>query len=105
LPDATQLHPSTINVLLDAAMRVTVPDVVTPPIAWLGPNRETERFAFTRVAFEYPIGGTRRDAWIYTAERSPHRLNMALVQILAPWIDGNHTDSAANFTLTDNQSI
>jgi hypothetical protein len=88
LPDASRLHAATINVLLHAAIRITVPDLVTPPIPWLGPDREPERFAFTRLGFEYPIAGPRQDAWLYTAERSPHRFNMALVEILAPWTDG-----------------
>ncbi len=88
LSDADRLYPATINVLLDAAIRITVPDVVTPPLSWRGPNLPDERFAFTRVGFEYPIGSARQDAWIYTAERSPHRFNMIFVEILAPKIEG-----------------
>jgi hypothetical protein len=88
VPEASLLHPATINVLLSTALRVTVPDIVTPPLSWLGPNRESERFALTRIGFEYPIEGAQHQAWIYTTERSPNRLNMLLVEILAPWIEG-----------------
>jgi hypothetical protein len=88
LPQVSRFHPATINVLLTTALRITVPDIVTPPLHWLGPNRESERFALTRVGFEYPINSPQHEAWIYTTERSPNRFNMLLVELLAPWIDG-----------------
>jgi hypothetical protein len=90
IPDAAQLHPATINVLFPtgAAIRITVPDIVTPPLPWRGPNLASERFAFTRIGFEFPVGGSPIDAWIYTPEQSHHRFDMGLIEILAPKIEG-----------------
>ncbi len=90
VPDVARLHPATINVLfpIGAAIRIAVPDIVTPPLPWRGSNQPSERFAFTRIGFEFPVGGTRVDAWIYTAEQSHHRFDMGLIEILAPKIEG-----------------
>ncbi len=90
VPDAARLHPATINVLFPtgAAIRITVPDIVTPALPWRGPNLMSERFAFTRIGFEFPVGGTPLDAWIYTAEQSHHRFDMGLIEILAQKIEG-----------------
>jgi hypothetical protein len=90
VPDAERLHPATINVLfpIGAAIRITVPDIVTPALPWRGPNLPSERFALTRIGFEFPVGGAPVDAWIYTAEQSHHRYDMGLIEILAEKIEG-----------------
>jgi hypothetical protein len=90
VPDAAGLHPGTINVLFPegAGIRITVPDIVTPPLAWRGPGLASERFALTRVGFEFPPGNPAVDAWIYTAEQSHHRFDMGIVEVLARKIEG-----------------
>jgi len=76
----------TINVQLDHALDVRIPDIVTPPIVWQPDATEGERFGFTKVEFE--VLQSKYMAWIYGAEFSAHRFNYMLVELLAPSIEG-----------------
>ena len=76
----------TINVQLDHALDVRIPDIVTPPIAWQTNSTAGERFGFTKVELEFLQ--KRHSAWIYTAEFSAHRFNYMLVELLAAPIEG-----------------
>jgi len=85
-PEIDDCRTGTINIQLDHALDVRIPDIVTPPIAWEKDAGPGERFGFTRVALELPSG--RHDAWIYGAEFSSHRFNYMLVEVLARPIEG-----------------
>jgi hypothetical protein len=79
-PQIDICHIGTINLALDLALDVRIPDIVTPPIAW-GNSGGDERFGITKVELE--VLQQRHEAWIYVAEFSPHRLNYKLAEVLA----------------------
>jgi hypothetical protein len=85
-PEIDGCHVGTINVQLDHALDVRIPDVVTPPLAWQPNLNSGERFGFTAVELEFL--GSRYQAWIYGAEFSPHRFNYMLVELVARPITG-----------------
>ena len=76
----------TINVQLDHALDVRIPDIVTPPIAWQSSSDVGERFGFTKVELEFL--NQRHAVWIYGAEHSSHRFNYMLVEVLAHPLEG-----------------
>jgi hypothetical protein len=80
-------HDGTINVLLGNALQVSLPDIVTPPIAWDPANPHAdERFGITEIELE--IWDTPNRAWLYTAERSSHRFNNMIAEVIAEPING-----------------
>lgn len=85
-PEIEECKTGTINIQLDHALDVRIPDVVTPPIAWQPGSNTGERFGFTRVELE--VLQQRYQAWIYGAEFSPHRFNYMLVEVVARPIEG-----------------
>jgi hypothetical protein len=85
-PQIDDCRIGTINVQLDHALDVRMPDIVTPPIAWQPGSNAGERFGFTKIGLELLNG--RQEAWIYTAEYSAHRFNYMLVEVLARPIEG-----------------
>lgn len=85
-PEIDDCRIGTINIQLDHALDVRMPDIVTPPIAWEPLSNAGERFGFTRIEFEFLE--LRHQAWIYGAEFSSHRFNYMLVEVVARPIDG-----------------
>jgi hypothetical protein len=85
-PEIDACQTGTINVQLDHALDVRIPDIVTPPIVWHSDSNIGERFAFTKIELEF--FECRYKAWIYGAEFSPHRFNFNLVEVVARPIDG-----------------
>jgi hypothetical protein len=85
-PEIDNCKPGTINVLLEHALDVRIPDIVTPPIAWQPGSNAGERFGFTKVELE--VLSQRHEAWIYGAEFSSHRFNYMTAEILARPIEG-----------------
>jgi hypothetical protein len=85
-PQIDDCKVGTINVQLDHALDVRMPDIVTPPIVWQFGSNEGERFGFTKIDFE--LSNNHHEAWIYSAEYSSHRFNYMLVEILARPIEG-----------------
>jgi hypothetical protein len=85
-PEIENCNSGTINIQLEHALDVRIPDIVTPPIAWQPGSNMGERFGFTRIEFEFQ--DRRHAAWIYGAEFSSHRFNYMLVEVLARPIDG-----------------
>jgi hypothetical protein len=85
-PEIGDCKAGTINVQLEHALDVRIPDIVTPPIAWQPGSDLGERFGFTRIEFEFLT--QRHLAWIYGAEFSSHRFNYMLVEVLAHPIEG-----------------
>src|ERR1700749_2684224 len=85
-PEIDDCLTGTINVQLDHALDVRIPDVVTPPITWQPGSNTGERFGFTRVELEFL--SRRHQAWIYGAEFSAHRFNYMLVELVARPIEG-----------------
>ena len=86
LPDIENYKVGTINVQLDHALDIKIPDIVTPPLQWEPNSSVGERFGFTSVKLE--LGEKTHEAWVYGAEFSPHRFNYTVVELLAPPIDG-----------------
>jgi hypothetical protein len=71
----------TINIQLEHALDVRIPDIVTTPIAWQPELDIGERFGFTKIELE--ILQRRYEGWIYGAEFSVHRFNYMLAEIIA----------------------
>jgi hypothetical protein len=53
LPEIDNCKIGTINIQLEHALDVRIPDVVTPPITWQPGSDIGERFGFTKVEFEF----------------------------------------------------
>lgn len=85
-PEIDHCKSGTINIQLDHALDVRIPDIVTPPILWRPDTSIGERFGFTKIALEFLHG--RHGAWIYGAEFSSHRFNYMMVEVLAYPIEG-----------------
>jgi hypothetical protein len=85
-PEIEECRTGTINVQLDHALDVRIPDIVTPPIAWQSGSDATERFAFTKIELEFLK--CRYKAWIYGAEFSAHRFNYNVVEVVTRPIEG-----------------
>jgi hypothetical protein len=85
-PEIDECQTGTINVQLDHALDVRIPDIVTPPVAWQSGSNAGERFGFTKIELEF--SQCRYKAWIYGAEFSIHRFNYNLVEIVARPIEG-----------------
>ena len=85
-PEIDECQTGTINLQLDHALDVRIPDIVTPPIAWQSGSNAGERFAFTKVELEFLK--RRYQASIYVAEFSIHSFNYNLVEVVARPIEG-----------------
>jgi hypothetical protein len=85
-PEIDNCRMGTINILLEHALDVRIPDIVTPPIVWQPGSDVGERFGFTRIKLE--VLKQHHEAWIYGAEFSTHRFNYMAAEVLAPSIDG-----------------
>ena len=86
LPDIENYKIGTINVQLDHAPDIKIPDIVTPPLQWEPSSNVGERFGFTSVKLE--LFEKQHDAWIYGAEFSSHRFNYTVVELIARPING-----------------
>jgi hypothetical protein len=86
LPGIEDCKIGTINVQLDHALDIRIPDIVTPPLQWEPSSNIGERFGFTSVKLE--LFERQHDAWIYGAEFSSHRFNYTVVELLARPING-----------------
>jgi len=86
LPDIEDCEAGTINVQLDHALDIRIPDIVTPPLQWEPNSQIGERFGFTSVKLE--LFEKLHEAWIYGAEFSSHRFNYTVVELLARPIAG-----------------
>jgi hypothetical protein len=86
LPDIENCKIGTINVQLDHALDIRIPDIVTPPLVWEPSSSIGERFGFTSVTLE--LFEKQHEAWIYGAEFSSHRFNYTVVELLARPITG-----------------
>lgn len=80
-PEIDACKIGTINVQLEHALDVRIPDIVTPPLVWQPGSNMGERFGLTRIKLE--ILAQRHEAWIYGAEYSSHRFNFMRVEILS----------------------
>ena len=85
-PQISRLHLATINLILEAPLRIETPDIVTDPIDW----HDREVVHITQVKFQpvrlTPTGyqpGLAVDAWIYSPQHSVHRANPYHVEIIA----------------------
>jgi hypothetical protein len=93
LPEISDCHCGSINLVLEQPLRVNNPDCTTPPIRW-SPRDPTafERFSFLRVAFECPAGTSPHRAWLYIAHDSPHRRDLFAAELLAEYIESARPD-------------
>lgn len=87
-PQIDECRSGTINLALNAPLEIRFPDIVTPPITWCAGG--DERFGIT--AIELELSEVRHEAWIYTAERSLHRFNPFMVEVVAKEIPGIEED-------------
>ncbi len=79
------LHPATINLQLEGALRIDNPDFSTE-YAWAGPI--PEKFSFLQIALEFPTGTKHRSSWIYIPHGSPHFGKRCQVEIITDKIEG-----------------
>lgn len=89
LPDLSNIHPGTINVLLDDPLRILNPDHLSKTIFWVPGNPTAgEKFALTKIHFELiERPGQLVTAWIYAPEYSPHRHDVYHVEVISRFID------------------
>ena len=85
-PEIDECQLGTINIQLDHALDIRIPDIVTPPIKWQRSPSDGERFGFTKVELELLKG--LHPAWVYGAELSAHRFNYTMVEVVAHPIRG-----------------
>jgi hypothetical protein len=81
-PEISTCYPGTINFVLEIALQVRLPDTMTPPLAWHPSDTKGERFGITKIGLILP-NGEEHDAWIFTSEGSPHRLDDHLIEVVA----------------------
>lgn len=86
IPEIDSYKIGTLNVQLDNALDIRIPDIVTPPLQWEPNSSIGERFGFTRVKLE--LLEQSHEAWVYGAEYSAHRFNYTVVELLARPING-----------------
>jgi hypothetical protein len=84
-PEMRGLHPATINLQLEGALRIDNPDFSTE-YAWYRPT--PEKFSFLYITLEFPIGSAHRSAWIYVPHESPHLSKRCQVEIISEKIEG-----------------
>jgi hypothetical protein len=77
----------TINLALTVPLQVRLPDIVTPPLDWHPGYPAGEKFGITRIEIELS-DGIHHEAWIYTAEFSPHRFKHNVAEVLAKPLNG-----------------
>jgi hypothetical protein len=90
-PEIAKCHRGSINVMLDAPLRIKRPDFVTKKIDW---GEQKEVFHFTRIEFQLLPSKRLKNAqprkfkaWIYGPQNSPHRPNPFHVEVIARKID------------------
>ena len=91
-PEIRDIHPATLNILLEKPVVVLVPDFTSPPIPWHPGFRLMkggEVFQFVRITLRLlePQPGREVPAWIYRAQFSPYRDNPFYAEVLAPRLD------------------
>jgi hypothetical protein len=72
----------TINVQLRHALVIQHPDI-SLFVSWAG---NSEYVSLVEIEFEYPIGASPQQAWIYHAHSSPHRQSNFTVEIVTATI-------------------
>lgn len=83
-------HAGTINLLLDVDLIVFNPDFSTAKISW-HPEYPPEKFDFLRIRLHISKAGNEQkeyDAWIYMAEKSPHKNIAGIQEVICQKIDG-----------------
>ncbi|MDD5773950.1 MAG: hypothetical protein PHX78_10845 [bacterium] len=87
IPNIDSYHTGTINLLLDAPLVISSPDIETEPIEWV--KNFTEIFGFLKIKFETipPSQDMPLDALIYIPYRSPYYTNHFYKEIMAPKIN------------------
>lgn len=86
LPELTSYYLATLNVELEEALYVTAWDFETQPIYWFEPNPSfKEKFSFMRVRLIYN-GDLTINAVLYHPDKSPHRENPYVIELIAPYL-------------------
>jgi hypothetical protein len=85
-PEIAGCHPGTLNVLLPVPVILVSPDHRTLPIKW-HPESVPEVFEFLRIRLGLPHLEKLVPAWLYVAQKSPHRRNLRLHEVIAPQVD------------------
>ena len=87
-PQIVDCHFGTLNLQLASPLQVCLPDIVTPVITWGDPPGLDERCGITRIELLLSGEESRHEAWIHTAEKSPHRFNSYVAEIVARPLKG-----------------
>ncbi|HEU0118675.1 MAG TPA: hypothetical protein VFR09_08600 [Alphaproteobacteria bacterium] len=100
-PSVKDCYAGTINIQLDEPLYIIKPDYKTKLIEWM-PGC-SEKFNFTVVQFECPIGSQHSVAWIYNPNLSPHRFDDLTVELIAPYLPGVAKGQACRLHLPKNR--
>jgi hypothetical protein len=84
-PEIANVHHGTINLELDRALVVAIPDHRTGLIDWHEAHSPGEVFDLLRIRLEAPEGAAAVQAWIYIAHHSDHRKNPRMHEIIGPY--------------------
>ncbi len=80
-PFFKECHKATINVMLDAPLKITDWDINTRPIPWVTNRPDiTEKFSFLKISFTYK--NKNYPALIYYPHQSPNRFDPFHVEVL-----------------------
>src|SRR5688572_22514802 len=89
-PELSVCHGEKIDLKLVAyGLRIRHPDVTTPPLRWIDPNRPDiahhERFDVTKIRLI--AGRYDGDAWIFSPHNSPYRTDQYHLEVIAPELE------------------
>jgi hypothetical protein len=93
-PDIRNIHPGSINVLLNKPLLISSYDCTTLPTPWWDvaenhPGRwAVEQFSFLEISFEYPIGGALHRAWLFDSHNSAYHNDPIRFEIISETIYG-----------------
>jgi hypothetical protein len=86
VPELKSCVPGTINVDLGFPVLVVNPQRTVPPFEW--EPGHVEGFGMLDIQFEWPVGTTPLQAWVYLAHHSPHRYNMLRAEVITKEVPG-----------------
>jgi hypothetical protein len=90
-PNIRDIHPGSINVLVQAPLHSLKYDYTTSPIRWwdAGPDRwQAEIFSLLEIKFEYPVEGVLYRAWIFDCHNSAYHHDPTRFEIISEKISG-----------------
>jgi hypothetical protein len=80
VPQFSYCFQGTINVELSSPVLIVNPERTVPPFEW--EPGQIEGFGILEILFEWPLDTKPFQAWVYLAQHSFHRYNMARAEVI-----------------------